>query len=63
MSPPEQPPLKDDYLLEMALLGQATHLVTEDDDLHDDLAIRSLLRDYGVRLVHIAEFLVDLARV
>ena len=54
---------KDDYLLEMALLGQATHLVTEDDDLHDDPAIRSLLRDYGVRLVHIAEFLVDLARV
>ena len=54
---------KDDYLLEMALLGQATHLVTEDDDLHDDLALRSLLRDYGVRLVHIAEFLMDLARV
>jgi predicted nucleic acid-binding protein len=53
---------KDDYLLEMALLGQATHLVTEDDDLHDDPVIRSLLRDYGVRLAHIAEFLVDLAR-
>jgi hypothetical protein len=46
----------------MALLGQATHLVTEDDDLHDDPVIRSLLRDYGVRLAHIAEFLVDLAR-
>lgn len=35
---------QDDYLLELALLGQATHLVTEDDDLHEDPAIRSLLR-------------------
>jgi len=54
---------KDDYLLELALLGQATHLVTEDDDLHEDPAIRSLLRGYGVQLVHIAQFLVDLSRV
>lgn len=53
---------KDDYLLELALLGQATHLVTEDDDLHEDPAIRFLLRGYGVHLVHIAQFLVDLAR-
>jgi len=53
---------QDDYLLELALLGQATHLVTEDDDLHEDPAIRSLLRGYGVQLVHIAQFLVDLAR-
>ena len=45
----------------MALLGRATHLVTEDDDLHNDRAIRSLLRDYGVHLVRIAEFLADLA--
>ncbi|HID64163.1 MAG TPA: putative toxin-antitoxin system toxin component, PIN family [Anaerolineae bacterium] len=52
---------KDDYLLELALLGQATHLVTEDDDLHGDPAIRSVFRDYGVRLVHVAQFLVDLA--
>jgi len=54
--------LKDDYLLELALLGQATHLVTEDDDLHKDPAIRSLLRGYGVQLVNIAQFLVDFAR-
>jgi putative PIN family toxin of toxin-antitoxin system len=53
---------KDDYLLELALLGQTTHLVTEDDDLHEDPAIRSLLRGYGVQLVHVARFLVDLAR-
>jgi putative PIN family toxin of toxin-antitoxin system len=53
---------KDDYLLELALVGQATHLVTEDHDLHEDPAIRSLLRGYGVQLVHIAQFLVDLAR-
>jgi putative PIN family toxin of toxin-antitoxin system len=53
---------KDNYLLELALLGQATHLVTEDDDLHKDPAIRSLLRSYGVQLVHITQFLVNLAR-
>jgi hypothetical protein len=39
-----------------------TYLVTEDDDLHEDLAIRSLLRDYGVQLVHVTQLLVDLAR-
>ena len=54
---------QDDYLLELALLGQATHLVTEDDDLHEDPAIRSLLHDYGVQLVHVAQFLIDLACV
>lgn len=32
---------KDDYLIEIALLGRATHLVTEDNDLHDDGAIRA----------------------
>jgi putative PIN family toxin of toxin-antitoxin system len=53
---------QDDYLLELALLGQATHLVTEDDDLHEDSAIRSLLRGYGVQLMNVAQFLVDLAR-
>jgi len=52
---------KDDYLLEMALLGKATHLVTEDNDLHDDPDIQDLLRGYGVHLVHVGEFLVDLA--
>lgn len=53
---------KDDYLIEMALLGHATHLVTEDSDLHDDADIRALLQQFDIRLVHIGGFLLDLAR-
>jgi hypothetical protein len=44
-----------------SLYAEIPNLLTEDNDFHDDPAIRSLLHDYGVRLVHIAEFLVDLA--
>lgn len=47
---------KDDYLIEMALLGQATHLVSEDNDLHDDADIVELLRQYGVQLVRVGAF-------
>lgn len=53
---------KDDYLIEIALLGHATHLVTEDADLHDDVDIRALLQSFHIRLVHIEGFLLDLAR-
>lgn len=52
---------KDDFLLEIALLGRATHLVTEDADLYDDSDIVETLRQYGVHIVRLAEFLVDLA--
>jgi predicted nucleic acid-binding protein len=51
---------KDDYLLEMALAGQATHLVTEDDDLHDDADIVEFLGRRGIRLVRVGEFLAAL---
>lgn len=47
----------DDYLLEMALLGRATHLVSEDADLHDDLDLVLFLSQRGIRLVHLGEFL------
>jgi len=50
---------EDDYLLEMALAGQATHLVTEDDDLHDDADIVEFLRRRGVQLVRAAKFLAS----
>ncbi len=46
----------DDYLIEMALLGRATHLISEDLDLHADADIRALLQQFGVRLVHVALF-------
>ena len=47
----------DDYLLEMALLGRADYLVTEDDDFHDDLDVVQFLEQRGVRLLHLAAFL------
>jgi putative PIN family toxin of toxin-antitoxin system len=48
---------KDDYLLQMALLGQATHLVSEDDDLHQDPLIPTFLSQRGIQLVHLGDFL------
>jgi putative PIN family toxin of toxin-antitoxin system len=47
----------DDYLVEMALLGKATHLVSEDNDLHDDPLISTFLSRHGVQLVRLGEFL------
>jgi hypothetical protein len=52
---------KDDYLIEMALLGRASHLVTEDDDLHDDTDIIALLYQNGIQLAHAVDFLHLLA--
>ena len=51
----------DDYLLEMALLGQADYLVTEDGDFHDDPNIVQFLKGKaGVQLHHLAAFLTVL---
>jgi putative PIN family toxin of toxin-antitoxin system len=52
----------DDYLIEMALLGQATHLVSEDDDLHEDSDIVEFLRQSGIQLVHVEAFLRSLVQ-
>lgn len=46
----------DDYLLEMALSGRASYLVSEDNDLHDDTDIVELLRQYDVQLVRVGAF-------
>jgi putative PIN family toxin of toxin-antitoxin system len=51
----------DDYLIEMALLGQATHLVSEDNDLHEDADIVEFLRQSGVQLVRVGAFVRTLA--
>ncbi len=53
---------KDDYLIEMALLGQADYLVTEDQDLHDDADIVELLDGYNIQLIHAGEFVQHLTR-
>ena len=48
--------LDDNYLIEMALLGHADFLVTEDADLLEDPAIVRFLGERGDRAVRIAEF-------
>jgi putative PIN family toxin of toxin-antitoxin system len=47
---------KDDYLIEMALLTKAAFLISEDNDLHDDDAIVTLLHQNNIELVHILPF-------
>lgn len=51
---------KDDYLIEMALLGRAAYLVTEDADLFDDSALVRFLRLHKVTVVRLAEFVATL---
>lgn len=50
----------DDYLIEIALLGRATHLVSEDSDLHSDLEIIEFLNRRDIQLLHVSEFLAIL---
>ena len=45
----------------MALLGQATHLVSEDDDLHEDPDVVEFLRQSEIQLVHVGAFMRILA--
>ena len=47
----------DDYLIELAILGQATHLVTEDRDTREDRAIIQLLAGENITVCGIGEFL------
>ncbi len=51
---------KDDYLIELALAGRATHLVSEDLDLHSDPTVVAFLLRFGVRLVDVKGFLLEL---
>lgn len=52
---------QDDYLIEMALLGRATHLVSEDDDLHEDPDVVEFLRQNRTKLAHVGTFMRILA--
>ena len=46
----------DNYLIELALLGKADYLVTEDKDFHDDQAIVQFLDIHRIKLVTVSEF-------
>lgn len=47
---------KDDYLIEMALLGRATHLISADKDLLEDPDIVSFLAEHHTQLVGLRDF-------
>lgn len=46
----------DDYLVEMALLGRATHLVTGDEDFHDDPTLLRFLQERRITAIRPADF-------
>lgn len=47
----------DDFLLETAILGRARFIVSRDDDLKRDLDLIAHLRQRGVEIVTVAQFL------
>ncbi|MEW6366604.1 MAG: putative toxin-antitoxin system toxin component, PIN family [Acidobacteriota bacterium] len=52
---------KDNVFLEVAATAGADYLVTGDDDLRDDTALKDqMLSDYGVRIVSVPDFLAAL---
>ena len=51
---------KDDYLIEMALLGRSAYLVSDDKDLVTDSTISMFLKQRNIRLVRLEEFLAVL---
>jgi predicted nucleic acid-binding protein len=46
----------DDYLIEMAMLGEAAYLVSEDADLHEDADIVEALQQLGVEVMRVGVF-------
>ena len=52
----------DDEILEAAVNGKATHLVTRDDDLKRDLDLIKMARHHGVQVVSVRRFLRRLSR-
>ena len=46
----------DDYLIEVAILGRATHLVTGDEDFHDDPTLPRFLQEHSVTTIRPADF-------
>lgn len=53
---------KDNIFLDVAIAGQASHLVTGDDDLKGDQVLKNRLRaEHGIQVVSVPEFLAILA--
>ena len=47
----------DDMVLETAVRGRATHLITRDDDLKDDPVLRQRMKAVGVEITTVSRFL------
>lgn len=47
----------DDLIIETAVKGHATHLVTRDDDVKRDMKVVSFLKERGITVLSVAEFL------
>ncbi len=50
----------DNILLETAIVGHATHVISRDEDLTRDLTLQQHLKSNGVRLVTVNQFLNEL---
>jgi uncharacterized protein len=54
---------KDDYLIELALLGKADYLVTDDDDILADAALVQFPINRDIRPIRAAEFVQLLRQI
>ncbi|MDR4509446.1 MAG: putative toxin-antitoxin system toxin component, PIN family [Candidatus Brocadiaceae bacterium] len=52
----------DDLVVETAIKGQASFLITRDDDIKFDKKVSSFLLQYGVSVISIAKFLAIMHR-
>lgn len=52
---------KDDFLVETAIVGGARYIVSRDDDLKRDLDLMVYLRERGIEVLSVAQFLDLLA--
>jgi uncharacterized protein len=48
---------RDDILLETAILGKADYIVSRDDDMKRDLAVIAYLRERGIEVLSVSQFL------
>jgi putative PIN family toxin of toxin-antitoxin system len=48
---------KDDIILETAILGEASHLVSRDDDIKRDLNLIAHLHEHNIEVVTVTQFL------
>jgi len=52
---------RDDMVLETAIAGKATHIVSRDEDLRRDVDLVRELEARGIQVVTVNNFLVELA--